>query len=90
MRTLVELLYGMERLGAREAVRWSNGFRTWTATYAELYGAVGAITAYFDERGIRKGDRVLIWAENRLEWIAEFLPRDPPARWSAPIRFTRC
>ena len=72
MQTLVNLLPDIERLGSREAVRWSNGFRTWIATYTELYGKIGAVVDDFDRRGIRKGDRVLIQAENRLEWMAVF------------------
>src|SRR5215475_13730669 len=72
MQTLVELLPEIQRLGSREAVRTSNGFRTWVATYDDLYGKIGAIIRHFDDRNIRKGDRVLIWAENRLEWVAVF------------------
>src|ERR1051326_1427996 len=72
MQTLVELLQDIERLGTREAVRWSNSFRTWTATYRELYGKIGAVVDFFDRSSIRQGDRVLIWGENRLEWMAVF------------------
>ncbi|HEY2382561.1 MAG TPA: AMP-binding protein [Terriglobia bacterium] len=72
MQTLVELLPSIERLGGREAVRWSNGYRTWTATYRDLYGRIGACVEYFDRQGLRKGDRVMIWAENRVEWMAAF------------------
>src|SRR5947207_2497703 len=72
MQTLVELLPDIRRLDGREAVRWSNGFRTWIATYNDLYGRIGAAVQYFDEHGLIKGDRVLIWAENRLEWMAVF------------------
>src|SRR5438128_3907378 len=72
MQTLVELLPEIERMGNREAVRWSNGFRTWIATYRELYGKIGAVVDHFDHHSIRKGDRVLIWGENRLEWMAAF------------------
>src|SRR5499426_3053924 len=72
MQTLVELLPEIQRLGSREAVRTSNGFRTWVATYDDLYGKIGAIVRHFDDRNIRKGDRVLIWAENRVEWAAVF------------------
>src|SRR5579862_5368527 len=72
MQTLVELLPSIERLGDREAVRWSNGYRTWTATYRELYGRIGACIEYFDKGSVGKGDRVMIWAENRLEWMAAF------------------
>src|SRR5215475_2703350 len=72
MQTLVDLLPNLERLGDREAVRWSNGLRTWIATYGELYSRISVAVGLFDEERIRKGDRVLIWAENRLEWIAVF------------------
>ena len=72
MQTLVDLLPEIERLGGREAIRWSNGFRTWTATYSQLYGMTGAAVRFFDARGIRKGDRVLIWGENSLAWAAVF------------------
>ena len=55
-----------------EAVRWSNGFRTWTSSYADLYGAIGAVANHFEEIAVSKGDRVLVFAENRFEWIAVF------------------
>src|SRR5262245_45805155 len=72
MQTLADLITEIQRLGNHEAVRWSNGFRTRTATYIDLYGKIGAVVRHFDERGIRKGDRVIIWAPNRTEWIAVF------------------
>jgi len=72
MRTLQELFPEIERLRNHEAVRWIKGFRTWTSTYAELHGKVGAVIRYFDQEGIRKADRVLIRAENRMEWAAVF------------------
>ncbi len=72
MQTLQDLLPEIERLGNREAIRWSNGFRTRVASYSQLYGKIGAIARHFNERGLRKGDRILIWAENRFEWVAVF------------------
>src|SRR5207248_7623613 len=69
---LTELLRDIGRLGNREAVRSSNGLRTRTAAYSDLYGKIGAIVDRFDQQRIGKGDRVLIWAENRLEWVAVF------------------
>jgi hypothetical protein len=52
MKTLVELLPEIQRLGMREAVRTCNGFRTWVATYSDLYGKIGAIVRHFEERNI--------------------------------------
>jgi long-chain acyl-CoA synthetase len=72
MQTLLDLLPEIQRLGSREAARSSNGFRTWAATYRDLYGKIGAIVQYFDERGLHKSDRLMIWAENRMEWVALF------------------
>src|SRR5262245_31091193 len=72
MRTLQEFLPLVRRLGRREAVRWSNGFRTWTSTYTDLYGAVGAVANHFEELGLAKGSRVLISAGNQFQWIAVF------------------
>jgi long-chain acyl-CoA synthetase len=72
MQTLADLLPDIERLGSREAVRWSNGYRTWISTYADLYGRIGTVVRQFDDLRLGKGDRVLIWAGNRLEWMAAF------------------
>src|SRR5438105_3026245 len=72
MQTLLEVLAEIRQLGDREAVRFYNGFRTWRITYAELYGQIGAFAAYLDRNGVKKGDRVILWAENRPEWVAAF------------------
>src|SRR5438094_10486519 len=72
MRRLQHLLPELANLENHEAIRWSSGFRPLASTYADLKATIGAAINYFDELGIRKGDRVLIWAENRLEWVAVF------------------
>jgi long-chain acyl-CoA synthetase len=78
METLAEVVQEIDRLGSAEAVRWSNGLRTWTWTYRDLYGRIASSAAALKGRGICKGDRVMIWAENRPEWIAVF--------WAAVVR----
>jgi long-chain acyl-CoA synthetase len=72
MQTLQDLLPEIKRLGTREAIRWTNGFRTSVASYKDLHGRIAAVMEYFRENGLQKGDRVLIWAENRVEWAAVF------------------
>ena len=72
MRTLLDVLGEMPRLGEREAMRFHNGFRTWTLTYAQLYGQIGGFVGYLDRAGLRKGDRLIIWGENRPEWVTVF------------------
>jgi long-chain acyl-CoA synthetase len=72
MQTLLEVLAEIRRLDRGEAMRYFNGFRTWRLTYAELYRDIGAFAGYLDRAGIRKSDRVIIWVENRPEWISAF------------------
>src|SRR5579864_136839 len=72
MQTLLELLAEIRRLDDREAIRFYNGFRTWKLTYRDLHTQVAAFAAYLDRSGLHKGDRVMIWAENRPEWISAF------------------
>ena len=72
METLLDLLPRIEALGDREAVRFSNGVRTWIRSYSDLYGEISRFAGYLDDAGFRKGDRLLLWSENRSEWIAVF------------------
>src|SRR4051812_20768769 len=43
--------------------------QSYRATYAELWRQVDAAARAFIARGVRKGDRVGIWAPNRYEWV---------------------
>ena len=72
MQTLAEFLPLFRTLGDREALRFHNGYRTWRASYRDLEARIGAVVACLDSNGISKGDRVLLWGENRLEWAAVF------------------
>src|SRR5262245_2747105 len=72
MQTLLEFIPRIRALGSREAIRWSSSVRTQKASYEDLYGRIGACLSYLEDCGIRKCDRVLIWAENRIEWVALF------------------
>ncbi len=47
-----------------------TGFRSRAHTYAEVAGAARAFAARLDRAGLKKGDKVLFWSENRPEWIA--------------------
>ncbi len=72
MRTLLDLLPSMGRLGDREAIRFCNGFRTWKLSYRQLYEKISAFASYLNQQGLKKGDRVLLWGDNRIEWVAVF------------------
>ncbi|MEZ5365361.1 MAG: AMP-binding protein [Bryobacterales bacterium] len=72
MQTLLEVFARMDRLGRREAVRWNNGYRTRVWSYAELCARSRAFAGELERRGIGRGDCVLVWGENRPEWLAAF------------------
>src|SRR5713226_4679743 len=72
MQTLLEILTEMRQMSGREALRFYDGFRTWKLTYGELYGRIGACVAYLDRQGFHKSDRLIIWGENRTEWVTVF------------------
>ncbi len=72
METLLELLPRIERLGPREAIRFSNGYRTWCWSYRDLDDAIRKLVAYLDHQGLRSGDRLVLWSGNRPEWVAVF------------------
>ena len=57
----------VERFPDRDAlVVRHQGYR---ATYAELWRQVDAAARGLMARGVRRGDRVGIWAPNRHEWV---------------------
>lgn len=72
METLLQLLPRIERLGSREALRFWNGYRTWRWSYLDLDAGIRRFVAYLDVHGIGPGDRLLLWSENRPEWVAVF------------------
>ena len=55
------------------AVVWRRGYRRIRWSYAELFGAAAHFSSELADRGLRKGDRVLLWGENSGEWVAAFL-----------------
>ena len=72
METLLEILPRIERLGSREALRFWNGYRTRSWSYSDLDAAIRRFVAFLDGRGIGSGDRLILWSENRPEWVAVF------------------
>ena len=72
METLLDLLPTMEGRGRREALRFTNGVRTWRYSYRHLLERVGGLSRYLSDTGWQKGDRLLLWGHNRPEWVIVF------------------
>src|SRR5918993_2170233 len=52
-----------------EFLVYDSGFRSYAYTYATVARASRAFAARLHIAGLRKGDTVLFWSENRPEWI---------------------
>lgn len=69
---LATLLDDFRRHGSQIAVVTHRGNRRFSATWAELAELSARFAADLERREIRSGDRVLIWGENSVEWVAAF------------------
>ncbi len=70
--TLLDFLPRLQQLDSREAVRFDNGIRTWVFSYRDLYRQIAGFSQGLADRGLSKGDRLLLWCENRPEWLIAF------------------
>ena len=67
--TFVDFFEDFATLSAQFLV-YEDGYRSWSYTYREIAEAAWTFAARLEEAGIRRGDKVLLWGENRPEWIA--------------------
>jgi long-chain acyl-CoA synthetase len=68
-RTLLDFFADLRTIDAPFLV-YDDGYRTWTWTYRDLTAAADAFAATLRARGLRAGDAIVVWGENRPEWIA--------------------
>jgi long-chain acyl-CoA synthetase len=55
-----------------EFLVYDDGFRSRGYSYAEVARAARGLAARLHELGLRKGDKIVFWSENRPEWIVAF------------------
>jgi len=72
-QSLLEYFQPDSRPSAEVAVVWQRGYRMVRWTYAELFRVAAQFARELEDRGVVKGDRVLLWGENSGEWVAAFL-----------------
>ncbi|MGM5484439.1 MAG: AMP-binding protein [Nanobdellota archaeon] len=53
----------------KEACVYKDGFRDYRWSYKELYERILKTIHLLDKKGVRKGDKVMIWAPNSPEWV---------------------
>jgi long-chain acyl-CoA synthetase len=60
------------RYGEQIAVVTHRGNRRFSTSYARLADLSARCALAFDQRGLKPGDRVLLWGNNSVEWVAAF------------------
>jgi long-chain acyl-CoA synthetase len=69
---LASLLEDFRRHGEQIAIVSRQGLRRQAMSYRDLSDLAARFARELDNRGIGKGDRVLIWGENGGDWVAAF------------------
>src|SRR5512141_1512417 len=49
-----------------------DGYRTRRYSYATVAGAAAGFARRLQDAGLAKGEKILVWSENRPEWVAAF------------------
>ena len=71
--TLAHLLEGSaRRFGPRPALLFKPGAHYEQWTYAQCWEGAGKVASLLQQRGLGKGDRVLLWGPNSPWWVLTF------------------
>lgn len=71
-QSLGVLVEEFSRFGRALAIVVRRGYRREITTYGQLARMAAGFAVELRRRGIRTGDRVLLWGPNRAEWAAAF------------------
>jgi long-chain acyl-CoA synthetase len=71
-QSLVGIIDDMERWGEQCAYVHRRGYRTERWSYNEVLRTARRLARELEQRGIAKGDRVVLWGDNSAEWAAAF------------------
>ncbi len=69
--TLIDFFRDLSRARGEFLVH-DDGFRSRGYTYDEVARAAEGFAARLHDHGLRQGDKVIFWSENRPEWIVAF------------------
>ncbi len=72
IETLLDIFRCFEGLGTREAIRFTTDYRSSLYSYRDLWLHAGAYGGFLSAQGLREGHRILLWSENRPEWVFAF------------------
>ena len=71
--TIVDFLKGaVDRHGPRDALLFKPGFRYQRWSYDRLWHESGQVATLLQQRGLSKGDQVIVWGPNCPQWVLVF------------------
>src|ERR1041385_2423710 len=70
--SIADYLQDFRRLREECAYVQHRGYRTERWSYGKVATAANGFAHYLAQRGIQRGDRVMLWGENSAEWVAAF------------------
>ncbi|MDX8431128.1 MAG: AMP-binding protein [Candidatus Algichlamydia australiensis] len=71
IRYFIETLW--QEYGDNTAIISYHRFKRREYTYTEIYSLIKKCAAYLQSKGLKKGDKILIYAENSPEWVVILL-----------------
>src|SRR3954469_22391941 len=73
METLGLFLRNTARqFGSRPALLFKDGYRTKNWSYSQLLDRSLATACWLERQGVKKGDRVVLWAPNSPFWVMAY------------------
>ena len=69
MTTLIDVFRTLEKRRG-EFLVYDDGYRVRRHSYADVTRAARGFAARLTAAGVSKADKVILWAENRPEWVA--------------------
>ncbi len=70
--SLIEFIEEYARRGKETAIAYRRGYRMERWSYARVGATARNFAAMLEERGVNRGERVMLWGENCAEWVAAF------------------
>jgi long-chain acyl-CoA synthetase len=72
-QNIASYVQDFERLGAEQAFAERIGYRTVRWSYGEIAATAYQLARELSARGIKPGDRVMLWGPNSAPWVIAFL-----------------
>src|SRR5512136_2430362 len=71
--SLLSYLENFEKHGSATAYAFRRGYRTERWSYGRVARSACQFARLLETRGLRKGQRLLLWGNNSAEWVVAFL-----------------